>query len=272
LKFHLLPKFGQAALVSLDIPAIQQFATGMLAGNSRKTILNVLGTLFGVVEYAAKSGIRVSSAKLTDIKLASDRDAAEVPHFLPEQVDGIIARARQPYKTMFALLWATGLRAGELLGLTVDDIDLKRLIITPRHQADDSTRSLRSLKTKGSCAPVAITKDTARVLVDYLRDWKDNPDRLLFPNRNNRPWKREYVVKFGLRPVLKKLGFPWKGVGLHAFRHGLGTALSNAKISPKTVQRILRHSDIKTTFRYYVHSDIDAQREALETLQLKQLC
>ena len=53
---------------------------------------------------------------------------------------------------------------------------------------------------------------------------------------------------------------PTKEVGLHAFRHGLGTALSDNGVSPKTVQAILRHTDIQTTFRYYVHSDTDARR------------
>jgi integrase len=63
------------------------------------------------------------------------------------------------------------------------------------------------------------------------------------------------------------LYMPVKDVGLYAFRHGLGTALLKSQVAPKTVQRILRHSDIKTTFRYYVQSDTDAQRRALETVQ-----
>jgi integrase len=84
----------------------------------------------------------------------------------------------------------------------------------------------------------------------------------------NRPRKREYVVKWGLKPLLGKFGLPTKGVGLHAFRHGLGTALSESKVSPKTVQQILRHSDFKTTFRYYVHSDTDAQRNTLEKISI----
>jgi integrase len=80
-----------------------------------------------------------------------------------------------------------------------------------------------------------------------------------------KPRKRGYVIKFGLKPVLKKLGLP--NAGLHAFRHGLGTALADNKVSPKLVQSILRHADIATTFKFYVHADADAQREALQSLQ-----
>jgi integrase len=165
------------------------------------------------------------------------------------------------------------LRAGELLGLKVSNIDFLRRLILPRQQADDSTRQLRELKTRRSSSAVPMTDQTVVMVKHYLKNhWRANPDGLLFPNRNDRPRKRELVVKFGLKPILRKFNLPTKGVGLHAFRHGLGTALSNSKISPKTVQQILRHSDIKTTFRYYVHSDTDAQRSALQEIQLVQMC
>lgn len=115
-----------------------------------------------------------------------------------------------------------------------------------------------------------MTQETAALLSDYLKNlWRENPRGLLFPNRTGtRSRKREYVVKFGLKPVLRKLNLPTQDVGLHAFRHGLGTALANSKVSPKAVQEIMRHTDIKTTFRYYIHSDLEAQRSALAAVSL----
>jgi integrase len=80
--------------------------------------------------------------------------------------------------------------------------------------------------------------------------------------------KRKYVVKFGLRPALVKLGLPTYRVGPHAFRRGAGTAMANSKVSPRIVQSILRHTDLQTTMRYYVHSDVEVQREAVQALQL----
>jgi integrase len=71
--------------------------------------------------------------------------------------------------------------------------------------------------------------------------------------------------------ILKKLGIPTHNAGLHAFRHGLGTALANAGASPAVVQRTLRHTDIKTTLRFYVHADADVQRAALSQLQSLQM-
>ncbi len=90
----------------------------------------------------------------------------------------------------------------------------------------------------------------ASALRSYLKHhWRDNPGGFLFPRETNTPFKGATAVKWGLKPVLKKLRLPTMDVGFHAFRHGCGTALANSGASPKTVQRILRHSDIKTTFR-----------------------
>ena len=48
-----------------------------------------------------------------------------------------VQRAREPYKTIFTLAAVSGLRAGELLGLTVADVDFERLTVCPRKQADE---------------------------------------------------------------------------------------------------------------------------------------
>jgi len=267
LRFHLLPRFGTAALIALDVNALQRFATDVLGTVSRKTILNVLGTLFAILDYARKCGMRVPDIALSSLTITADKGEAETPYFKPEDVSRIVAVAKEPYRTIFALAWATGLRAGELLGLTVNDLDFQRGVIQPRKQADDRTRVLRELKTRKSRSEVAMTPQTAALLAGYLKNyWRGNPDGLLFPSRTGRPLKRANVVRFGLKPLLRKLGLPTKDVGLHAFRRGLGTALSNSKVSPKTVQQILRHTDIKTTFRYYVHSDAEAQRDALTSI------
>ena len=271
LRSHLIPKFGPAALMALDVRTVQRFATELLETRSRKTVLNVLGTLFAVLDYARKCNIRVPEVTLSSLTIAPDRENTESPYLKPGHAAQIIAAAREPYKTIFALAWYSGLRAGELLALTADELDFDRKLIVPRRQVDDTTRKLRELKTRKSRSPVAMAPELETALRRFLENWKPHPNDphgLLFPNRNGRPRKREYVVRFGLKPILRRLRLPTKHVGLHSFRHGLGTALAESKASPKTVQEILRHTDIKTTFRYYVHSDTDAQRNALAAVSI----
>jgi integrase len=268
LNAHLLPRFGPMALMAIDIPTLQRFVTDLSCKGTRKSILNLLGTLNAILSYAKKCGVRVPDIPERSLTIAGDRDGAEPVYFKKADVRQIIQQARQPYRTIFSLDWVTGLRAGELLGLKVADIDFDRNLIHPRKQADDRTRVLRELKTKKSRTAVPMTDETASMLRAYLKDhWKDNPQGLLFPNRLGRPRKRANVVKFGLWPILRRLGLPTHKAGLHAFRHGLGTALADSGASPAIVQRTLRHSDIKTTLRFYVHADADTQRAALANIQ-----
>ena len=268
LNAHLLPRFGSMSLMGINVPTLQRFVTELSSKGSRKSVLNLLGTMNVILAYAKKCGIRVLDIPEGSLTVSGDREGAEAAYFKHADVRRIIATAREPYRTMFVLASVTGLRAGELLGLTVADIDFDRLLICPRKQADDRTRALRELKTKRSRTPVPITQQTATILRDYLKQaWSPNPQNLLFPNRRGRPCKRANVVKFGLHPILKKLGLPTLHVGLHAFRHGLGTALADAGVSPAVVQRTLRHTDIKTTLRFYVHTDAETQRAALQSLQ-----
>jgi len=267
LKAHLLPRFGKSALTELTVPNLQRLATDLLATNARKTVQNIIGTVFAIRDYASRCGIRVMKVSMKDLTVRKARDEYESPYFKENEVEQILAAAREPYLTIFKIAWYTGLRGGEILGLTVNDIDFDRRIITPRKQADDRTRNLRELKTKGSKSPVAMHQKLEEALRLYLRErWKPSETGLLFLNRRRRPLKRSYVVKFGLKPILRKLGMKTERVGLHAFRHGLGTALCERKANPATVQKILRHSDIRTTLKYYVHSDLDAQRQALNQL------
>jgi integrase len=83
------------------------------------------------------SGLKVENTA-GSLTITGDRDGTEAVYFKHADVKRIIATAREPYRTMFVLASMTGLRAGELLGLTVADIDFERLVICPRKQADDS--------------------------------------------------------------------------------------------------------------------------------------
>lgn len=269
---HLLPRFGSMALIGIDIQTLQQFVTELSFTIFRKSILNVLGTVTAVLAYAKKCNIRVPDIQPGALMVAGDGDGAEAMFFKQTDTHRIIQLAREPYKTIFTLAAVSGLRARELLRLTVADIDFDRLMVCPRKQADDRTRELRDLKTKKSRTPVPITPETATVIRAYLKNhWKENPQGLLFPNRVGRPRRRANVVKFGLHPILKKLGLPTRKAGMHAFRHGLGMPLANAGVSPAIVQRTLRHTDIKTTLRFYVQADSETQRAALAQVQPLQL-
>jgi integrase len=169
---------------------------------------------------------------------------------------------------MFAVAWATGLRAGELLALNVADLNFNQRTIRVSKSSDDNTRVIRQPKTPKSIAYLPMPSALEDLLRNYLEHhWTANEAGLLFPNRKGtNPRWRDNVVKYGLKPVLRKLGIEMQDVGLHAFRHGLATELADTNIPLPALQAQMRHADVRTTLRIYAHVIPASRRDAMERL------
>jgi integrase-like protein len=115
LRTHILPRFGKHTLQDIGVGELQQFATDLRDKVSGKTIVNVLSTVFGVLDYAGRCGMKVANVGFTDSQIGSTSRNAPVPFFTRAQALDIIGAAKEPFKTLFALAWYTGMRAGELV-------------------------------------------------------------------------------------------------------------------------------------------------------------
>jgi integrase len=268
LRAHIVPRFGHSALAELDVHAIQQFATDLRKTLSYKSVVNILGAVFTILAYTEKCGLKIPKVSFTDLELGTQEIATDVPFFTRRQVALIIDAAREPFKTLFAVAWTTGLRAGEILALTLDDLDFERKTVRVNKSSDDRTRQIRQPKTKKSIAVLPMNTALESKLRDYIhKHWKPNAGQILFPDRAGvRPRSRANVARVGLKPILKKLGIPCNNVGLHAFRHGLATELVEAAAPLTVLQHQLRHADIKTTLKLYSHVIPQSQRDAMEQI------
>jgi len=267
LRVHILPKFKDAALQEMGVHALQQFATDLRKKVSRATVRHVLTTIQSIVNYAARCGAPVNKVSLKDLELGT-HERVEVPFFTKTQAMQIIEAANEPFKTLFALAFNSGLRAGEILALTVDDLNFVDKTLRVNKSADDNTRAIRQPKTKGSVALLPMSSTLAALLQNYLmKYWKSNPAGILFPAKGGtRPRSRLNVVRVGLHPVLRALGIPTANAGLHAFRHGLATAMVEASAPISVLQSQMRHADVATTLRIYTHAIQQSQRDVMEEI------
>lgn len=205
LKTHVMTRFGDVGVSSLGVQEFQQFAADLRKTVSRKTVLNILGTMFTILDYAGRCGIGVRPVRFRDLELGSDARGSSVPFFTREQASRLVAEAREPYKTIFTLAWGTGMRAGEILALTPCDLDFERKTIRVNKSSDDKTREIRQPKTKNSVATLPMASSLQFSLRNYLtHHWKENPAGLLFPNREGtRPRRRESIVEYALKPFFE---------------------------------------------------------------------
>jgi integrase len=148
----------------------------------------------------------------------------------------------------------TGARRRELLGLAVEDVDLVASTITIR------TNRRRGLKTRKSAARLPIAAQLGQVLAEWISlagsEW-------LFPGvRRKAPWLEgpcgdkalDQVKALGLRA-----GVP--GLTLQSFRHTFASLSEGWGIGELALQRILRHTRIRTQ-RAYRHELPAVLREA----------
>ena len=104
------------------------------------------------------------------------------------------------------------------------------------------------------------------LLAEFMRAWQHQtpypqPQDWVFPSlklRGRKPRAANMLVKDYLRPAAVKAGViaeedPCR-FGFHNLRHSLASFLVRSKTDPKTVQALLRHSDVKTTLQLYAHS------------------
>jgi integrase len=136
----------------------------------------------------------------------------------------------------------TGLRPGELCGLTLDDLDLQRGMLQVRQSAWRG--KLGDLKTKDSLRVVELSHQACAHLATFLASWYPNDRRLLFATRNGTPWDQNMVLKRKFKPLLEALGIKLpRGDGFYILRHGNATLMSSFGAPQKLRQERLGHAD-----------------------------
>lgn len=263
LRCYLIPRLGKIRLEEICQQTIQQLVTDLAKKLSRHTVLNVLATLGSILRIARSWGYIVGEVRRDVLVLPANKLSKPVRFFSADQIAKIIGAAREePYRTMFIVTALTGLRAGEVCGLSVDDLDFARKVIHVKRSAWYG--KIQTPKSRSAVRTVPMPDVLRKVLEVYLRGWKPNPARLLFATRNGKPHSENKVVQRKLWPILDALKIP--RCGFHAFRHTASTLLIDLGASPKTVQAQLGHSDPSITLRIYSHIVDESHRAAVEQL------
>jgi len=170
-------------------------------------------------------------------------------------------------KFLLALLYETGMRIGQALGLRHSDISVEngKISIIPR---DDNANGMRA-KTRSAYIVPAKT-DLMQLYTDYLIEDLNAlevdhfPDYIfvnLWDGEIGRPMTYETVMSL-FRRLRKKTGIQ---VTPHMFRHTRATEwIRDDKLPLSTVSPLLGHKSIQTTQDIYVHLTPEDLRKELE--------
>jgi len=148
---HIVKRLGNLPLQQANVKHLQAFVTTTAAtGVTRKTLENILQTVFSILRTARMFGHTIPPVKRADLMPPREEAKRDVRFLSAKDVGQIITRAKEPHATMFAVLGMTGCRAGEMPGLKIGDLDFNRKVIYIRRSIDSRTKAEQSNTTKNS--------------------------------------------------------------------------------------------------------------------------
>ena len=254
---YLVPAFEQFQLRDIGAETVQRFVAHLAAIASPKTVRNIFITL-QLMWKSARTWQHVTHNPLDGVVLPKPQRAKRF-FFTLEEIRQILNAASEPHRTFYWLAADPGMRAGELCGLRVDDVDFDRGLVNIRQSAWHG--KLQNPKSENAVRTLAVSSMLRIHLAAFLTTWRPNTERLLFATRNGTPWDGNLLVKRKFRPLLRELKIA--ECGLHAFRHANASLMDGFAVPMKVRQQRLGHSDSRLTMDVYTHiSSGDDQRIA----------
>jgi len=213
-------------------------------GMTKSTLARRVASLRCFFHYLYSKGYLASfllanlrSPKL-DKRIPSFLEEDEVRSLL-EKVEGEdFFRCRD--KAILELLYATGMRIAEIVGLNVDDLDLSEEVVRVKGKG-------------GKERMIPLGRYAIEALVKYLRKRKERVkagERAVFLNRFGRRLS-ETAIRRKLKDYLALAGIS-KRVTPHTMRHSFATHLLNRGADLRVVQELLGHERLSTT-QIYTH-------------------
>ena len=260
----ILPFFGNKSINSIKPADIRKWQNELMDQNYAPTYLRTVNNqLTAIFNYAIKY-YDLKSNPCTKAGSMGKNQADEMNFWTKDEftkfLDAVMDKHRS-YAGFKTLLW-TGLRIGELLALTIGDINFesKTLNVTKSYQRIGKKDVITAPKTPKSNRVISIPEFLLNDLKDYVSSiYSSSASDRLFP-----------VTKHYFELEMKR-GVALSGVKkirLHDCRHSHCALLFEMGIPPLEVAERLGHERVETTLNTYAHLYPNKQKHISEKLEL----
>lgn len=176
------------------------------------------------------------------------------------------------------ILFKTGLRISEFVGLTMNDLDFEERTITVNHQLQrrsDMVYIIEETKTTNGTRVLPMTEDVydcfQRIISQRKKPKKepkiDGYSGFLYLDKNDMPMVALHWEKY-FEHIIIKYNSIYKEelpkVTPHVCRHTYCSNMAKSGMNPKTLQYLMGHADIGVTLNTYTHIGLDDAKEELE--------
>jgi len=281
-----LPVFGSRRIRTITTADVQDWVTVLLeSGKTPPTVKHHVSVARRVLAEAAR-GRAIAYNPAVDVRLPTDRTVGRAkpePRFLDaEEVARLAAYLDErawPYGLLVTFAAYTGLRAGELAGLNIGDVD-------PLHRVVHVRRTRRKIRggwevhtpKSGKPRRVPMPRWLAEEIAAYMarHPYRSDPDASLWPGRRAggythgargaqhahngeldfaRTWEPGTFYKRTYQPALSAVGLPTGrgGVRLHDLRHTYASLSASAGIPAYRLADYMGHASETVTRTIYTH-------------------
>ncbi|MDZ4177872.1 MAG: tyrosine-type recombinase/integrase [Coriobacteriia bacterium] len=246
---HLTAHFKNRPLHSIGAEEIDAFLADFGKSHAPATVRKTATRLRQIFKRAVSWGYLTASpaTELSNIPRIPKQTAQRI--IGPDQVNRLLAAVPSYWRPLFLVAVMTGLRRGELFGLTWNDVLWAERQIRVRHQLQ--TGRLVEPKSDSAKRRIDIGPLVLESLTDHKRTCPSTELDLLFPTPSGRPihpsdWNRDVF-----RPATRRAMLP--DLTLHDLRHTYASALIHQGQSVKYVQTVMGHASAQTTLDVYGH-------------------
>ena len=271
---------GWRKLSSLSLVILQDAFNHLKSDASRSDCKAVL---IDMLNRAVESDLLVKNVAY-GINTVLDNKEIEEKRILSDEEVNILLNTKKEcsLQNLLILGLGTGMRIGEMLGLTWDCIDFDKEIIKvqktlaylPNH--GEAIYEFHRPKTKAGKRDIPMTVEVKEALLTQKR-WKShvvirhNPrqgmEDLVFCSKTNNPL-HESNVRCAIRYLVNKINREnpdsfFAPFTPHGLRHTFATKCIAKGMRPKTLQKILGHNSLQMTMDLYCHVEESTLKEEM---------
>jgi len=247
---HVLPKWGDTRIQDVQPRPVELWLRELPLSPKSKT--HVRSLMHVLVEFAMWAGmLDISRNPISLVRnIGATRKVRKARSLTADQFHALLREMQEPFATMALLSVCLGLRISEALALQWADVDWLGSRLSVRRGIVNQI--VGDVKTQGS----AKTFNLAGELLERLKSWKQSSE---FPGTED--WIFASPFKIGRLPysytgTRQELERASQAAGIghiswHAFRHTYRSWLDAVKTPIAVQQKMMRHTDIRTTMNIY---------------------